>query len=75
MTGRELIIYILENHLEDEPIFENGQIVGFMSLTEAACKFDVGAETIRVWINQGRLDAINVHNEIYIPFNAAVKEV
>ena len=28
MTGREMIIFILENHLEDEEIIQDGKIVG-----------------------------------------------
>ena len=31
MTGRELIVYILENGLENEPIFKNGKPIGFIT--------------------------------------------
>ena len=40
MTGRDLIMYILSNGLENEPIYENGKILGFMNEMEAAIKFD-----------------------------------
>ena len=40
MTGRDLIIYILENGLEDEPIIQDGMIImknlGYIPLDEAA---------------------------------------
>ena len=74
MTGRELIIYILSNGLEDEPIYEDGKILGFITATEAAEKFNVGLATIKVWINGGTLDGIRIGEELYIPANADLKE-
>ena len=73
MTGRELIIYILENGLEDKPIYEDGEILGFITATEAAEKFHVGLATIKVWINEGILDGIRIGEELYIPANANLK--
>ena len=70
MLGRDWIIYILENGLENEPIFENGRLLGFMNETEAAVKFDVGCSTIRVWAGMGHLDSVVIGNTIYIPANA-----
>ena len=74
MTGRELIIYILSNGLEDEPIYEDGKILGFITASEAAEKFNVGLATIKVWINEGTLDGIRIGEELYIPANADLKE-
>ena len=74
VTGRELIIYILANGLEDEPIYEDGKILGFITATEAAEKFNVGLATIKVWINEGTLDGIRIGEELYIPANADLKE-
>lgn len=74
MTGRELIIYILANGLEDEPIYEDGKILGFITAIEAAEKFNVGLATIKVWINEGMLDGIRIGEELYIPANADLKE-
>ena len=71
MTGRDLIIYILENHLEDVPIYKDGNIIGLMSDVEAAAKFEVGTATIRVWINAGLLDGVRIGDTIYIPQNAS----
>lgn len=67
MKGRDLILYILANGLEDEPVFEDGKLLGFMTLDEAALKFEVGAATVRVWINEGMLYGIKIGEEIYIP--------
>lgn len=67
MTGRELIIYILANGLEDKPIFENGELIGFMTIEEAAVKFEVGVATVRVWINEGLLYGIKIGSDVFIP--------
>lgn len=78
MTGRELIIYILSNNLEDKPIYENGRVLGFMNIMEAAKKFEVGTATIKVWFENGYLDGVKIGEQIYIPANAEnpiIKEI
>ena len=69
MTGRDLIIYILSNNLEDRPIFEDGRLVGFITVGEAAEKMNVGVATIYVWIRQKRLLGLFIGDEVYIPAN------
>lgn len=71
MTGRDLIIYILENHLENEPIIDGGKFIGFMTIDEAAALFDVGSQTIKVWIAMNQLKSVKIGETIYIPKNAA----
>lgn len=67
MTGRDLIIYILMNDLEDAPIYENGKFIGFMTEEEAAVKFGVTVATIRVWINQDTIKGFRINEAVYIP--------
>lgn len=67
MTGRELIVYILENHLEDAPVFKDGTFVGFNSESEFAAKMNVGTSTVRTWADLGLVDAVRIGNELYIP--------
>ena len=67
LTGRDLIVYILENGLENEPVFRDGRFIGFMSVEKAAEKFGVGAGTIHAWLYQGKLTGVLVGNQIYIP--------
>lgn len=57
MTGRELIIYILENGLEDQQIFENGKFVGFLTIGEAAQKLGYGIETVKAMIETGVIES------------------
>lgn len=69
MTGRELIMYILANDLENEPVFKNGNFIGFVSPSDVAKKSNVGFATVYTWIHQGRLDSVSVQEGIYIPAN------
>lgn len=67
-TCRDLINYILENHLEDEPIHqENGVIVGFETIEEAAKRLEVTDSIIKVWINQGKIDGLLVNGNVIVP--------
>ena len=67
MTGRDLIIYIMQHSLEDELVYEDGKLLGFMTAMEAAVKFDVGVNTIHVWYDVGMLDGFKIGNILYIP--------
>ena len=67
MIGRDLIIYILQNNLEDAPVFEDGRFLGFITEQEAAIKFNVGTATIRLWVDLGRIKGIKVGDMLYIP--------
>lgn len=67
MTGRDLIIYILENRLEDTTILEDGNIPGFMTIGQAAEKWNVGEATVSTWINLRRILAFTLGNKTYIP--------
>lgn len=67
MTGRDLIVYILQNNLEDTPVFEDGRFLGFITDEEAAIKYNVGIATIRLWIDMGLLKGIKICDKIYIP--------
>ena len=69
MTGRELIIYILENGLEDEPMFKDGKPLGFMTTVEAAVKFGVGNATVMTWICLNQIRYIQLGEKFYIPAN------
>jgi hypothetical protein len=69
MNGRELILYILENHLEDEPVFKDGKFIGFVTPAEVAVKQNVGTATVVTWMHQGRLPSEAVREGFYIPAN------
>ena len=70
MTGRELIIYIMANHLEDKPVFEDGRLLGFMTATEAAAHFKVGLATIYMWAGMDAIPNVRIGDDLYIFANA-----
>ena len=69
MTGRDLIVYILENNLEDEQVFKDGVFLGFMSIEKTAEKFNVGKATVEAWIKLGNLQGVKVGDTFLIPAN------
>lgn len=74
MTGRDLILYILKNNLENDDVFKDGRFLGFLSISEYAELKKVGEETVRLWVNLGYIPGVNVYDEIYIPHNAEIVE-
>ena len=67
MTGRDLIIYILANNLEDELVFKDGSFVGYITASEAAEKAGVGIATIYAWVSYGLVNGMVIRGEVYIP--------
>ena len=72
MTGKDLILFILNNDLLDEVILEDGALVGFMNEEEAAVKFGVGVATVKVWCNLGMVKCIKIDDTFYILKNTTV---
>ena len=70
ITGRDLILYIMNNHLENYPVFQNGRFLDFLTVKEAAVKCDVGESTIRVWVKMNTLPHIVIGEQIFIPKDA-----
>ena len=66
VTGRDLILYILSNGLENEPIFKDGAFVGFMSEEEAAVKLGVGVASIRAGFDLGVFQGIKIGQKVFI---------
>lgn len=66
MTGRELILYILSNNLEDEPVFKDGKFIGCMDIWTAAAKMGVGPATIIAWADKGKLKHVILDDGYYI---------
>lgn len=65
MTGKELIMYILQNNLEDEVVIKDGIFVWLMNEEEAAAKFNVGVATIKAWYICGMLDGTKIGEHLY----------
>ena len=63
MTGRELIMFILVNNLEDTKLSLNDFV---LSTVEAAQKFNVGLATIRTWVLEEKINSVVIGDEVYI---------
>lgn len=66
MTGRDFILYILENGLENEPIFLDGKPNGFLTIEKAAVRLEFGVAAIKAWMDIGVIRYIEVEGEVYI---------
>lgn len=75
MTGRDLILYILTNNLEDEPVFNHGAFIGFMTAEDAALKLNAGVATVNALVKQEAIDYIYVGNALFIPVNFKTKGI
>lgn len=65
MTGKELIIYILQNNLENTVVLEDGFFVGFMTEEETAVKFGVGVGTVRAWYDCKMVKGTKIGDSLY----------
>ena len=65
MTGKELILYILQNNLENTIVLQDGFFIGFMTEEEAAVKFGVGTATIRGWYYCNLLTGTKIGDSLY----------
>lgn len=66
MTGRDLIIYILKNNLENEPILKDGQFIGFITVEAAANILGIGTASVRALVARNVLKGITVNDIMYI---------
>ena len=67
MTGRELIIYILSNNLENEQVVKDGKLIGFESDMDFAARMEVGPETIRALAKMDKIKGCQLGNSLFIP--------
>lgn len=65
MKGKDLIIYILQNDLDNKPI---SQIIGNLLCTDAeyAAKNKIGVESVRVLYGMGKLQGTQINGQLYI---------
>lgn len=66
MLGRELIIYIMENGLEDVNVFDAEFFKAFPTVGDVAVTFNVGIATVEAWLDNGCLVGIEFEGVTYI---------
>lgn len=71
MTGKQLILYILLNDLENEMIFKDGKFLDFLTEEEVAAKFEVGVATVKSWCALGQVKGFTIGDSIFFPKDIA----
>lgn len=69
MTGKDLILYILENDLENSPVYEHNRFIGFMTVDEVALQLNIGVAAVCALVEREVLDHIYVGTTLFIPAN------
>lgn len=69
MTGRELILYILQNNLENEDVFRDDRFMLLKTLGEVAEECGVGKETVHTWAKLNMIPSVFIGETLYIPAN------
>ena len=67
MTGRDLILHIVSNRLEDEEVFKDGKMLGFKTMREYAVKTGFGMATIQALVDMRAIPYILIGDTIFIP--------
>lgn len=65
MTGKEVILYILQNNLENEVILKDNFFFNCINEKEVAIKFEVGIATVKTWYERGLLPGVKLGNSIF----------
>ena len=66
MKGRDLIIYILENGLENEDVMSDVFLSFMPTIESVAVTFNVGVATVQAWLDNDCLEGIESNGTIYI---------
>lgn len=66
MTGKELIVYILQNNLENEEVFKDGNILGYVPVPKAAVEMGMGEAAVRALISLGAVSRIKINDVEYV---------
>lgn len=66
MTGRDLIVYILQNNLEDADVDSIMSSV-FIGEEEVAKRFNVGVDTVKAWYQLDMITGFELEGELYFP--------
>ena len=66
MTGRDLIVYILESHLEDVELFSDVTKPFLIPLEKAAVELECGMATVMTLLSIGKIKGIRLNGKYYI---------
>lgn len=66
MLGRDLIIYILQNNLEDADVFNEDFFKHFPTIESVSVRCNVGPATVKAWVDAGYLSGFKINGQVYI---------
>jgi len=69
MTGKDLVLFILNNDLLDEQIEDIKLNDSFLTIKEAAIKLGIGYNSLSDMIKLGLVDHIDIDGETYVHKN------
>lgn len=68
MTGRDMIIYILANGLENEQVINDGRVMGYIRDDDVAVQLGYGPSSVKALIAIGTIPGgVNIGETFYIP--------
>lgn len=76
MTGREIIIYILENGLENVEMIPKEDFeltLSLIPIEEVASMTELGVESVKAWVSMGYLDTVDKNGKTYVVRNDKFK--
>lgn len=71
MTCKELVIYILENNLLNEPVFDGERFVGFITDGDAAEELKIGPASLDVLLNIYEVECVDINGVRFVPYDFA----
>lgn len=75
MTGKELIVYILSNNLENVVLgCDTLEVLGYITKDAFAVKNRVGLSTVDAWLLSGKVPFVTIGNRVYVP-NKTIEEL
>lgn len=69
ITGKDVVLYILSNNLEDKPVFTDGEIMGFYTIDKFAEMCGYGIETVKAKIQMGQIKGAISIGDTYLIAN------
>lgn len=66
MTGRDLIVYIIENHIEDVELFSDVTKSFLLPVEKAAVELECGVATVKALLSIGKIKDIKFNDKYYI---------
>ena len=66
MTGRDLVVYILENHLEDVELCNDVTKQFLIPIEKAAVELECGVATLKALLSIGKIKGIKFNDKYYI---------